>query len=165
MKKLIDVNMDKLVYLRIGKYSLSDLFIISQNNNILFEIVLCAVSANMKAVWVDTTTQNMVFLHTPTGTCINGDKYKLSIQNIRTLVAMKPLTLQKIDPTMEVLERYLYFMDNYKDYITTDIENFEEKFRNKNFDSLINKIRKDIKKPTFFKFNEFKVDEKDICLN
>ncbi len=163
---MIKVNIDKVVYLRIGRYSLSELFIISQNNNILFEIVLSAVSSNMKGVWVDTSNQNIVMLNTQKGSCNNGEKYKLSVADIRTLVAMRPLTIQKIEPDTILLERYLYFMENYKDYTYSDIDNFEDKFRNKHFDSLIKKIRKDFNKVTDFEeFKSFKIDEKNICLN
>jgi hypothetical protein len=164
----IDVNIDKVVYLRLGKYSIADLFIISQKNNVLFEIVLFAISNNKKSVCVDTSNQNMIMVDGN----FNGIKYKVSLEDSRKIFSMKPLTLQKIEPTREVLERYLYFMDNYKEYITNDIENFEEKFRNKHFDNLIIKIRKDItrdsNKVKYTNFNEFKkfeIDEKDICLN
>lgn len=170
MKKLIPVNLDKVVYIRLKKYTISDLFIISQVNNVLFEIILAGLSNNLRSLWVDTSNQNIVMLHCTRGISNNGDKYDIPPFSMRRLVSMKSLKLQKITPTVETLERYLYFMTEYKDYLINDIDNFEDRFRNIHFDNLIHKMKKDInrsesKKNSFNNYSKFEVNTNNICLN
>lgn len=170
MKKLIPVNLDSVVYVRLKKYTISELFIISQSNNILFEIILAGLSNNLRSIWVDTSNQNIVMLHCTRGISNNGDKYNIPPTSMRRLVSMKSASLQKITPTTEILERYLYFKEEYKDYLTSDIENFEDKFKNIHFENLIHKMKKDIRRDEYNKdsinnYIEFEVNLNDICLN